>query len=128
MLFDFLIAFDASVLLNFVEHTCPLLSIGNLSIVLWFMSSFLFHFPMRNYKMVPFPLVMVLMVLKSSSDCIRHVKFPKTRWHWYFGRANEAIRSRQPVFQNRKMEEENIRNLSKTTRKSPQKWHLPECC
>lgn len=80
MLFDFIrIAFVASVLLNFVEHTYPLtchLAICRL-FFLRFMSSFLFHFPMRNYKMVPFPLVMVLMVLMSSSDCIRHVKSPK---------------------------------------------------
>lgn len=46
-----------------------------------FMSLFPFRFPMMNYKMGPFPLVTVPMVLMSSSDCIIHAEFPRMHSH-----------------------------------------------
>lgn len=55
------------------------------------------HSPMRNYRTVPFPLATEPTGLMSSSDCTVHAKFPRMRWRWCSGRANEVVENRQPT-------------------------------
>lgn len=61
-----------------------------------FKSWFLFRSLMPNCRMGPFPLAMVLMVSKSSNDCIIHEVFRQKHLHLCFDQVNGAVESHRP--------------------------------
>lgn len=96
------------------------------------MSLFPFRFQVPNCRTgpfhVPFPWVTVPMGSMSSGDCIAHAKYPKMHSHWYFGQANEAIKSRQPAISQRTKNISRLKIVIFPAKMYYSSAHLPEYC